>query len=191
MSDSQNVLYPPKNTMRSPASSLTANVPMLTFPTALNADIKAAVVDSAGNVYVNGICSRTVVKYAQPAVPGLPTIITPPQGATMPSGTNVMFSVMATGAPPLSYQWSYQGQMLVGATNATLTLTNIQITNSGPYTVVVSNSIGSVVSASGVMSRRSSVSENAAWICGSSSWYTAAYARGPSSRRRSVNSASA
>ena len=34
--------------------SSAANVPMLTFPTALNADIKAAVVDSAGNVYVTG-----------------------------------------------------------------------------------------------------------------------------------------
>lgn len=60
--------------------------------------------------------------------------------------TNVTFSVVATSAFPLSYQWRFNGVDLIGETNSSLTITNVQIANGGYYTVVVSDMYGSVVS---------------------------------------------
>ena len=50
---------------------------------------------------------------------GPPAITTEPQSQTVGVGTTVTFPVTATGAPPLFYQWSFDGQALPGATNAT------------------------------------------------------------------------
>jgi hypothetical protein len=54
------------------------------------------------------------------------------------------FSVLAWASGPLSCQWFKDGVALQGATNQTLTLTSIQFTNAGLYSVVVSNPMGSV-----------------------------------------------
>jgi len=59
------------------------------------------------------------------------------------------FYVAVAGASPLSYQWQRNGINLTdganvsGATRRILTLTNLTIANSGTYSVVVSNSLGS------------------------------------------------
>jgi hypothetical protein len=58
----------------------------------------------------------------------------------------VSFTVVATGTPPLNYQWRKDGQPLTGQTSATLTLANVQPSQAGSYTVVVSNSAGQVTS---------------------------------------------
>ena len=42
-------------------------------------------------------------------------------------------AVVATGAPPVSFQWRFRSTPLTGATNATLVLTNAQITAVGTY----------------------------------------------------------
>jgi hypothetical protein len=57
--------------------------------------------------------------------------------------TNTL-SVVAWGTGPLSYQWLDNGNAIDGATNESLTLTGIQLTNGGLYSVVVSNALGSV-----------------------------------------------
>lgn len=59
-------------------------------------------------------------------------------------GKSVNFSVSAKGTAPLRYQWFKDGTLLAGATNATLDLPNLQATNSGAYSVTVSNSVASV-----------------------------------------------
>ncbi len=56
-------------------------------------------------------------------------------------GTN-----LATGTPPLSYQWRKNGQPLAGQTGATRSRNNVQSGDAGNYTVVVSNSAGQVTS---------------------------------------------
>ena len=76
-----------------------------------------------------------------------PTILTQPQSRTVRAGTNVTFKVVATGTSPLSYQWRFNTTNVVGATNSSLALTNVQLVQSGNYTVVVTNSINSVTSA--------------------------------------------
>ncbi len=75
-----------------------------------------------------------------------PAITMEPQSQTAYVGTTVTFLVTATGAPPLSYQWSFNGQALPGATTASLTLTNVTRAQAGNYGVVVTNIVGSVTS---------------------------------------------
>jgi hypothetical protein len=59
---------------------------------------------------------------------------------------SVTFDVAATGNPPLGYQWQKDGAAISGATRTSLLLTNLQATNAGRYTVVVTNSFGSFTS---------------------------------------------
>ncbi len=81
------------------------------------------------------------------AVPPLPAILTQPQSQTVNVGASVTFSVTASGTTPLLYQWRKDGTDIPGATSAALTLNNVQTVDAGDYTVVVSNSTGSVTSA--------------------------------------------
>lgn len=60
--------------------------------------------------------------------------------------TNVTFSVTATGSQPLSYQWSFNGASIEGATASTLVLPVVTTAEAGNYTVAISNSAGLVVS---------------------------------------------
>jgi hypothetical protein len=48
-------------------------------------------------------------------------------------GGSASFSVEATGSPPLSYQWTFSGSPLGGATSATLSLVNVQSSQAGNY----------------------------------------------------------
>jgi len=68
-----------------------------------------------------------------------PTILTNPVSTNAIVGSTVAFSVIATGAPPPFYQWRKNGVNIPGATNATLTLTNVQVADGGSYNVVVAN----------------------------------------------------
>jgi hypothetical protein len=97
----------------------------------------------------NGV-SQQIPLLVQPAPP--PAITTQPQSMTVMPGSNVIFTVMANGTEPLSYQWRKNGTNMVnggivsGATNSALTIANVQTNNAGNYTVVVTNSFGSVTS---------------------------------------------
>ena len=63
-------------------------------------------------------------------------------------GSEVSFSVTATGTAPLSYQWQKDGVDLTdggritGATTATLTITGVMESDEGGYRSVVTNSLG-------------------------------------------------
>lgn len=82
-----------------------------------------------------------------------PTIITQPIAYTANStGTNAMFSLSATGLPAPGFQWRKDGTNISGATAATLTVSDIQLSNGGTYSVVVSNSAGSVTSNGALLS---------------------------------------
>ncbi len=75
--------------------------------------------------------------------PTAPAITSAPADQTVPAGTNVTFSVTATGTAPLSYQWIYGATNLAGATNSNLVLTNVQAAVAGAYQVLITNSVGS------------------------------------------------
>ena len=65
----------------------------------------------------------------------------------MASGTSVFFEVGASGTGPFSYQWRRNGIVLARQTNATLELANVQVSDSGDYSALVSNAAGAVASA--------------------------------------------
>jgi hypothetical protein len=73
-------------------------------------------------------------------------VTTPPAAQTVAAGGNATFTVVATGAAPLSYQWYRNGLSLSGQTGTQLALTNIGSSDAGNYTVAVSNSSGVAVS---------------------------------------------
>ncbi len=62
------------------------------------------------------------------------------------AGSNITFTTTATGLA-LNYQWALNGVKIPGANTNVYSLTNAQATNSGFYTLSVTNSSGSVTSA--------------------------------------------
>jgi hypothetical protein len=96
-----------------------------------------------------------------------PAIIVQPTSQTNGVGTTVTLAVTATGTSPLSYQWQVGGMNLVngshkngptisGATTNVLTIKNVQLTNSGSYSVIVTNFGGSVTSSNAVLTVQAS-----------------------------------
>jgi hypothetical protein len=79
-------------------------------------------------------------------VEGSPAISVQPSPVTATEGGVATLSVTATGNA-LTYRWIRDGLELSGATNATLTLNPVKLTDAGPYQVRVQNSGGSVMSA--------------------------------------------
>ena len=74
-----------------------------------------------------------------------PVIITQPQGAIVSLGQSASLSVTA-GYGTLSYQWYKNGAKIVGKTSNTLAFPSVQLTNSGCYFVVVTNTLGIAIS---------------------------------------------
>jgi hypothetical protein len=75
-----------------------------------------------------------------------PIISTSPQSTTVTQGQQATFTVSATGAPPLTFQWIRAGTEIPGATNPTYSF-QTTIGDSGVvFMVKVSNNFGSVTS---------------------------------------------
>ncbi len=79
-------------------------------------------------------------------VPIPPTLSAHPRSVNVLAGANTTLNVVAAGSPPLEYQWRFNGTNLAGATNASLTLNNVQVSHGGNYSVQVTNIAGSVIS---------------------------------------------
>ena len=77
---------------------------------------------------------------------GSPMITVQPVSRYSVSARKAVFQVMAAGRPPLSYQWQRDGADIVGATNSILVLANLQPSDAGTYSVIVSNLLGFVSS---------------------------------------------
>ncbi len=80
-----------------------------------------------------------------------PLIITQPQSQSVYGGATVNFSVAATGQQPLACQWQYNGTDLPDATNSSLTLSNVVVSQSGAYSVIVTNSYGTITSSNATL----------------------------------------
>ena len=81
-----------------------------------------------------------------------PVITAQPASVTVAVHSDAAFSVTATGAVPLAYRWRKDGVDLAGATSDSLTLSNVQFSQAGNYTVVVTNAYGSAASGAAVLS---------------------------------------
>ncbi len=67
--------------------------------------------------------------------------------STVQEGSKVTVSVIATGGSPLTYQWRKDGNAISSATSSSYSLSAVTTSDSGLYTVVVSNPSGSITSA--------------------------------------------
>jgi hypothetical protein len=69
-----------------------------------------------------------------------------PQSATVPAGTFLALGALAAGPAPITYQWLFEGEPLVGATNRHLVFGEITSTNAGSYQLRASNGTETVIS---------------------------------------------
>lgn len=76
-----------------------------------------------------------------------PVIKTQPLPQTVSAGATVTLGVELTETGTFTYQWKKNGVDIPGATGANLTVPNVQKSDAGDYTVVISNSGGSITSA--------------------------------------------
>jgi len=84
-----------------------------------------------------------------PGVP--PTFTYQPASQRVMEATAAIFTVTVAGSQPLSYQWQFNSNNIARATNATLTLNNVQPASAGKYRVNVTNSAGFSVSDEAVL----------------------------------------
>jgi len=76
-----------------------------------------------------------------------PSITTEPANQAVAAGQTATFTVAATGTAPLSYQWKKNGTAIAGATSSSYTTPPTTSSDDGAqFTVVVSNTAGSVTS---------------------------------------------
>jgi len=67
------------------------------------------------------------------------TIDAQPLSQVVPLGATTTLTVLASGYPAPAYQWTFNGTNLVGATSNTLTITNVNLPNTGNYQVLINN----------------------------------------------------
>jgi len=80
-----------------------------------------------------------------------PAIVQQPQSQTVKAGSNVLFTVSATGVPSPAYEWKFFGTNLPGQTASNFTRLNAQLGDAGYYSVLVSNVAGSVLSSNALL----------------------------------------
>jgi hypothetical protein len=119
------------------SGSATATLNLFAVGNGDAASYSVAVSNSLGGV-ISPAATLTV------AIP--PAITSPPANATILAGSNVSFTVTASGTAPLNYQWLKNGVAISGATSATLTLASVTMADAANYTVAVANAVGSVTS---------------------------------------------
>jgi hypothetical protein len=139
-----------------------------TFTDIASANSSTCVVDTSGFtlsspveyrvVVTNSLGGSTSAPVALTAIQGPPLITrdTLPVTAYTIVGDEITFSVSADGSRPLAYQWLVDNGAgptpIPNATNTTLTLSNLQLTDAGYYSLQVSNEFGVVPSTASVLS---------------------------------------
>jgi hypothetical protein len=104
----------------------------------------SVIVSNAGGSVTSSVVTLTVLSP--------PTISTQPASASVLAGATATFTVVASGTPTLTYQWSKGGVAISGATAASYTTPVLATTDNGnAYTVTVTNTAGSVTSSAATL----------------------------------------
>jgi hypothetical protein len=103
--------------------------------------------EGASSVFTHDRTGNTVS--VSTAVGGLPVIVAQPANAWAPAQEGAGMSVVVSSGSPVTFQWrkSPSGDVVNGATSDSLFFPNLAPANEGSYYVVVTNSTGSVTSA--------------------------------------------
>jgi pectin methylesterase-like acyl-CoA thioesterase len=135
--------------------SLSPTDPLLAVPTGTNN--RVAVTINANDYTLSSIFGNSYFNLNGWLPTVIPTITSNPTNQSLGIGVTATFAVTAIGIPSPSFQWLKNGAKLVNQTNATLTITGIQAGDVATYSVVASNSAGSVVSGNAVLAVTNSV----------------------------------
>jgi hypothetical protein len=81
-----------------------------------------------------------------------PVINLGPMGTNASPGADIVLTFLATGTPPLTYQWWLNGSPIPGATNGTYEINAAQPLDSGVYQISVQNQVAVAVSGPAVVS---------------------------------------
>src|SRR5437660_920831 len=110
------------------------------------AEFTVVVSNSVGNATSNAAILTVT------AAPVAPSITTQPVSRTVTAGQTATFSVIASGTSPLSYQWNKNSSAISGATSSTYTTPATTSSDNGAqFTVLVSNTAGSVTSSAATL----------------------------------------
>jgi hypothetical protein len=116
------------------------------------------VIVAAGQTVSIAVSAENSMPYPYPFLSGLqiayvgsPIIVQQPAAPTVVSGSVASLDVEAIGATPLSYQWLYDNTVISGATDSSYSISNVQTNNSGSYSVIVTNGVGSATSAAALL----------------------------------------
>jgi hypothetical protein len=83
---------------------------------------------------------------------GAPEILAQPANLTTRFGAAATFSVIATGAPPVSYSWRRNGTPIAGATQSSYTTNNVQVADTGAqFSCLLSNAYGTLLSSNATL----------------------------------------
>ena len=80
-----------------------------------------------------------------------PVITLQPQSISAFGGRSASFSLTATGAPPLFYQWFFGSSGITGATNSVYLIPSVASSNAGTYRCLVQNLSGGTYSSDAVL----------------------------------------
>src|SRR5260370_29443130 len=106
---------------------------------------------SSQSMTVNG-ANIGGVNFTANAAPVAPAITTQPTGQTVTAGQTASFSVAASGTAPLGYQWQKNSVAISGATLSSYTTPATTSSDNGAqFTVMVSNTAGSVTSTAAIL----------------------------------------
>jgi hypothetical protein len=136
--DGQNIGTEIWNTQMVPARDAVGQFAKYVPPTIANGKVYLATFSGKLNVY--GVLP-----------PGPPRIYQQSQTTARYSGESFALTVGADGSLPLNYQWWKGASPIPGATTASLNFNNLQFTNSGTYSVRITNSSGFAISSNAVL----------------------------------------
>jgi hypothetical protein len=99
--------------------------------------------ESSVQTQINNQINPPVVILPLPWTP--PAIVQQPSNQSVPTGSSVTFTVVASGPSDLSYQWSKDGSTITNAVSSSYTIESVQDSDVGNYTVLVSGNNGQTV----------------------------------------------
>jgi hypothetical protein len=128
------------------------------------AEPQGLTLDSVGNIYVADTTNAVLRKVTPEglvttlALAGTaPLISTQPVSLTIGNGGSAIFSVLAIGDAPLSYQWKKDGADLSGAVTTSYSVSSATPFYAGNYTVAVTNTYGTTLSNTATLTVNGSV----------------------------------
>ena len=114
---------------------------------------RAAVTGITGNQFSYTLPALTAAHFVlETATSAAPVITTQPSSVAVLGGGSATFTASASGTPAPTYQWQKNGVAIAGATSSSYAIATATTADAGSYTVVATNSAGSVTSSIALLS---------------------------------------